>query len=223
MAAALAASAAAALLLLAPPAASAREGLFMGLGASQQEVVSGIDGNRAVDNDGGSPTNEVRMGKPESGRGVAFDAGFGLNDNVALELLLSVTRHNTVFDPNATRQSFDATLSSVLFGVKLGVPLGQAGEVFVRGGLGGYELAYRRNNFDLGTSQVVDDSRFSGRGYSLGVGSELFFGHWGLQLAYNTHKADLGTVQSRGFSGQVMPSIDATLSTLSVLINFYLQ
>ncbi len=212
-----------ALLLLAAPGASARDGVFMGLGASQQNVVSGIDGTRIVQNSDVSPTQEARMGKPESGRGIAFDAGFGLNDIVALELLLSITRHATLFDPNGTRQSFDATLSSVQFGVKLGSPIGQIGEVFVRGGLGGYELDYRRNNFQVPGGQVTDDSRFSGRGYALGVGSELYFGHWGLQLAYNTNKADFATVQSQGFAGPIKPSVSATISTVFLLLNFYLQ
>ena len=218
-----AAAAAMALLLLSAPGASARDGIYMGLGVSQQDVASGIDGMRTVPNSDVGATQQVRMGKPESGRGIAFDAGFGLNDVVALELLLAVTRHATVFEPNSTRQSFDATLSSVQFGVKLGAPIGDVGEVFVRGGVGGYELAYQRNNFQVSDGQVSDDSRFTGRGYSLGVGSELYFGHWGLQLAYSTSKADLDTVESRGFAGPIKPGVSATISTLILLLNFYLQ
>lgn len=207
------------LLVTAAPRAQARQGLYAGLGLARQTVSSGISG---ADTYTATP-NEIRVGKPLGGSGVAFEGGFGLSDYVALDLLLNATNHDTTFDPGGggAPQTYKATLSSVLFGVRLGVPLGDVAEVFTRAGLGGYELAYQNNNFASGV--VADDARFSGRGYALGVGAELFFGQMGLQLSYTRNKADFKTVQSKNFGSSVNPALSPSIGSLALLLTYSLQ
>jgi len=197
--------------------ALARQGLYAGVGLGEQSITSGIDGTRTYT----AAPNTIEVGKPESGRGLAFTGGFGLNEYVALDLLLNVSGHDTVFDPSGVNHTYKAELSSVLFGVKVGVPLGDVAEVFGRAGLGGYELTYSQANLDAGTA--VDDARFSGRGVALGVGAELFFGKLGMQIAYTVHNVDFKTVQSKNFGGSVNPALKPTISAVSLLLTYYLQ
>lgn len=204
--------------LAAAPRAQARQGLYAGLGLARQSLASGISGTETYT----AAPSEVRIGKPKSGTGLGFEGGFGFNRYVALELLLAVSGHDTLFDPGggAALLPYRATFSAVQFGVRLNAPLGDVAEVFTRAGLGGYELAYSGNNIASGA--VVDDSRFSGRGYGLGAGVELFLGRVGLQLGYTVNRADFKTVQSKNFGGAVSPALQPTFDTVTLLLTYSL-
>jgi len=202
--------------------ALARQGVYAGLGTAKETVTGGFDGGVRYTEPSGQ--NEIRAGKPEPATGLAFNGGFGLNDYVALDLLLNVSRHDSVYDSGSgTPQTYKTTLSAVQLGLKVGAPVGELGGVFGRAGLGGYELAYRANNIRIADQQAADDARFSGRGLAYGVGGEVFFGHWGVQLAYTIQNAEFKTVQSRNFAGDVKPGLSPTMSTLFVLLNYYVQ
>lgn len=206
----------------APHPAHAREGLYAGVGGGNPSFSDDIQGTEVVPNADG--TNEVRVGKPESGTGFVFNGGFGFNDYLAVDLLLSYSKHRTVFGPGTpTPQRFDASLRTVIFGAKVGAPLGDVGEVFGRAGISGYELVYESNNFNVPGGTVADDSRLSGSGFAAGAGGELFFGPWGLQLAYTYHDAEFSSVDSLNFTGEVNPGLDTTIQSVSLTLNFYLQ
>jgi opacity protein-like surface antigen len=200
------------------PPAQAREGIYAGLGFSGLSFADGLDGTRTID-DG---TYEVRVGKPDSANGLTFNGGLGFNDYVALDLLVTVSDHDTVFDPGGSAEPYPATLNSVLLGVRAGMPLGDVAEVFGRIGMGGYELTYSGNNIQLPATSI-DGARLSGRGFAWGLGAEVFFERWGLQLAYTVHNVDFDTVVSQNFPGPVSPEIGATLTAVSVVFNYYLH
>ncbi len=81
----------------------------------------------------------------------------------------------------------------MLAGIKLVAPVGDVLELFGRIGLGGYELEYERINFPSSNAAAaaVDDARFSGRGGALGIGVEVIFDSWGLEVAYTAQSAIL--------------------------------
>jgi Outer membrane protein beta-barrel domain len=217
MRAALVTAALAALLIPAgAPPAQARQGLYAGLGIARQGVSAGISGMQAPYTSG---SNSIEPAKPETGDGIAFTGGFGLNDYVALDLLLNVTHQDATYN-TGTPHTYATDLRSVLFGLKLGVPLGRFGEIFGRAGLGGYELTYGNGNLVGGSP--VDDARLSGRGLALGVGAELFFDRLGLQIAYTVHNAEFTSVQSKNFPGSLSPKLSPTLTSASVLLTYYL-
>jgi Outer membrane protein beta-barrel domain len=216
MTALLAAMLAAAATAWAPPA-QGREGIHASIGYGRQNFSSGLTGVAPITN----ASNEIHVGEPASGGGIALGGGYGFNEYVSLDMQVTVSGHNTVFDPGGANEPYKATLNAVVFGVKVSTPVGDVGEVFGRAGFGGYELSYSGNN--LAGSLPVDDSRFSGRGFAFGVGAELFFQRWGVQLAYTLHKAHFDTITSKTFMGGEGGDLPATISSISLLFNYYLQ
>lgn len=209
---------AAVLLAVLPAAAQARPGVYLALGAGQQSVTGGLDGDRTVT---GPPNQELRLGKLENGTGLTLNGGFGFNDYVALEVLYSLSRHDAHYA--LTNADTTATVNTAVLGVRAGLPLGDVAEVFGRAGLGGYEVTYHDANVRISDGQVLDDARLSGLGLAAGVGAELFFGKWAVQLAYTVHDTRLSGLDSLNFGTELSPAEHLTLATASVLVTYYLE
>ncbi len=97
-------------------AAQAREGVYVTVGAAGQSISGDLERSQRIS--GGAGIGELRVGKPDAGNGFAVGGGYGLSQNLTLDLLVVVTRHDALFDegPGAPL-SQDATLTAVLAGI----------------------------------------------------------------------------------------------------------
>lgn len=201
-------------------AAQAREGVYFTVGAAGQSISGDLERSQRIS--GGAGIGELRVGKPDAGNGFAVGAGFGLSRNLTLDLLLAVTKHDTLFDEGTDPPlAGQAKLTSVLVSAKLVAPVGELLEFFGRVGLGGYELEYEQINFPDGVA--VDDARFSGRGGALGLGVEVIFDSWGLEFAYTRHRASLDSVDTLNFPSDFDPSLSIAIDTATVLFIYHFQ
>ncbi len=201
-------------------AAQAREGIYVTVGAAGQSISGDLERSQRIS--GGAGIGELRVGKPDAGNGFAVGGGFGLSRNLTLDLLLAVTKHDTLFDEGTDPPlAGEAKLTSVLVSVKLVAPVGELLEFFGRVGLGGYELEYEQINFP--GDVAVDDARFSGRGGALGIGVEVIFNSWGLEFAYTQHRASLDSVDTLNFPSDFDPSLSIAIDTATVLFTYHFQ
>ncbi len=201
-------------------AAQAREGVYVTVGAAGQSISGDLE--RLPPISGGAGIGELRVGKPDAGNGFAVGGGFGLSRNLTLDLLLAVTKHDTLFDEGTDPPlAGKAKLTSVLVSVKLVAPVGELLEFYGRVGLGGYELEYEQINFP--GDVAVDDARFSGRGGALGIGVEVIFDSWGLEFAYTHHRVSLDSVDTLNFPSDFDPSLSIAISTATVSFIYHFQ
>ncbi len=77
-------------------AAQAREGVYITVGAAGQSISGDLERLPPISAPAGS--GELRVGKPDAGNGFAVGGGFGLSQNLTLDLLEVVTRHDAMFD-----------------------------------------------------------------------------------------------------------------------------
>jgi hypothetical protein len=205
------------LLLLGVSPARAREGVYIGVGAARQTITGDLERSQRIAGSG----SELRAGKAEAGSGFAVGGGYGFNAYVALDLLVSRTRHDTLFEEaGLPALAGEARLTAALFGVRATAPLGEVLELFGRAGVGGYELDYRRANIP-GASGAGDDALLTGRGAGLGVGAELILDRVGVELALTRHRVDFESASGANLPQTLATPLSARISTVSLMLNYH--
>jgi hypothetical protein len=199
--------------------ASARPGLFLGIGAAQQSAEGDLNGTHAYSDPSGSP--QFVEGKLDGGQiGTAATVGYGFGRYFALEYLYANTQHKaTNHQVNATS---NADFTSQVFAARLTMPFSPRFEAFLRGGQGSYEVDYHA--FSKTSAGQLGKVAFTGSGAVFGGGFEIFMSERvGVGLDYMQHQVSLKSGSPAGGQKLSLPaslSVPATTTTLMVTFHF---
>lgn len=170
----------------------AREGFYIGAGFAGQTAKGDLDGQSTfLDADG----NRYLVGSLNSGVGVALQIGYGFNKYLGIEYFQATTSHTA---SHQLAPDSDALLSSGVLGVRLTAPVSKAFELFLRAGLGGYELSYDKYAQIQPSYTQTTAATYTGYGSAYGAGFEIFSGHLGIGLGYTVHSATFNKVKASG-------------------------
>lgn len=199
--------------------AMAKQGFYIGIGAAQQKVSGDLDGSHSYSDPSGSPI--FVDGELDGGAiGLAFQAGYGFNENFALEYRYAQTAHKAKSD--VVNAESDAKFTSQMYGAKLSTSMGKRAELFLRGGYGVYDVDYddfSRSGPLLTTKGSVN---FHGTGTVLGLGFEIFFQELGVEFGYTQHnfKLDRATPENGDELG-LKSDLSGTATTMDVMFSWH--
>ncbi|MDH4247130.1 MAG: porin family protein [Deltaproteobacteria bacterium] len=199
-------------LMLSSPAQAINRGWYMGLGLINQSLSGEIDGTVSLTD----PAYTVEPGKLEAGGGYAFQIGYGLDPNFALELLIASSANKA---NHAVAGSQNATLRSGTVEMRISTG-GQRLDFFTRIGWGVRSLEYANA---ATTTAPLQPALLTGRGGSYGVGLEHLTRKWGLEAAYNVDRVRFDHVTAGTLSGNLSPGLNASLKMFLFSINYYFR
>lgn len=212
-------AAAAVVLMVWAGAAQARpDGKFaLGFGLASRSVSGDLDGQRIFFAD---PTNGpfVHVGEPENGGGGTLMGAVQLNENVALEALLTSTTHDATHAA-LPGETFEATIATLMVGARMAANLGDAFDVFARLGVGPMVASYV-DNTTLPPNPVRQDSDFSGLALGAGAGFAVYLDPFGFELGVARQSGRLDSLSAAGTNGEIS-SLDVDLNTVTFIVSVH--
>jgi hypothetical protein len=205
--------------------AQARDGFYLGAGLASQSASGDLDGEGYYINADG--TKLALVGEIGSGTGLAWRIGYGFGENFAIEALSTTTSHTANHDIHD--ESSNATLSALLLGVRLNLPVSDNMELFGRIGYGGYAVVYDSYGLTGGVSGstfvVLSDTdvTFSGSGTGIGVGAELMLDQVGVELGFTSHQATLKNISGLGSDGSLDEGLSVNITAIDVIVSYYFR
>jgi hypothetical protein len=198
--------------------ATARPGLYLGIGAAQQSAGGDLNGTHGYVDPSGSPT--FVEGKLDGGQvGTAANVGYGFGRYFAVEYLYASTQHKaTSHLVNATS---NADFTSQVIVARLSMPMGERFEAFLRGGQGNYEVDY--HTFSRTAGGQLGKVAFTGSGSVLGGGFEVLLRpKFGVGLEYTQHQVTLNSASPAGGQKVSLPaSLSFPASTTAFMLTFH--
>lgn len=196
----------------------AKERFYAGGGPANRSFISNFRENAQITHPNLNLT--VFPGQLEFGGGIAFQGGFVVHENFAVEVMLISTSHDANHSGFALQQDVD--ISTIGFGFRLMANFGDGHDVFFRGGLGGINIHYE-DNTDIGGTFMADSDIF-GNGFFLGAGYKVRFGPIGVELGGNHERYDLDRVETADLSFEIRNiPIVTTSAHLIITFNFGTQ
>ncbi len=177
-----------------------------------QFVGGDLEDNRVLSFTSPNPVT-VYPGNPGTGAGFAFSFGTRFHPVLALEMNWAFSRHNTTHTNPAGNTT--ARFSILMFGMRGILPIGENLELFANGGIQFYDLAYSNNAIPTGFSNL------SGSGFAAGLGLEILFGRWGVEIATSYGFGELDEVLTSEVSTGLPSSLALSVTTLSALLLYH--
>jgi Outer membrane protein beta-barrel domain len=203
--------------LLAAQAAQAQQQsqrmLTLGIGTASSSVSGGLDGIGGFTGPGGLAVYE---GKPASGTGLVLLGGVQIKGNLGVEAQFISTTHDATHTL-LPGQKMTATVSELLVNFRGSVPLGNSLDVFGRAGLGLYVVDYDHNT-NVPPSPALTSSTFTGSGFVIGGGMDVFLDPMGLELGAMYQSAQLDSLSAGGVSGTLTPSVSLSQVTVTLTL-----
>jgi hypothetical protein len=207
------------LVVCAVPARAREHRFYVGGGLTSVSVTGDLDGATALRSiDVGGPI--VYPGRLEDGLGVALQGGLVLHRNIALELMLKGSSHDSsnVLLPG---ENLQASLTSMMFAGRFMLPLGDAFEAMGRLGLGPTTVEYDRNTVLPGAALRLN-SAFSGLGLVAGAGMALTFDPIGVELSFDRHQVRLDQVETADRRYDLRNHRKLTVDTVNLILTVHL-
>ncbi len=194
----------------------AREGFYIGAGFAGQTAKGDLDGQSTFLDTAG---NRYLVGSLNAGVGVALQIGYGFNKYLGIEYFQATTSHTA---SHQLAPDSDALLSSGVLGVRLTAPVSTSFELFLRAGLGGYELSYDKYAQIQPSYSQTTAVAYTGYGSAYGAGFEIFTGHMGIGLGYTVHSATFNKVKASGQASADPPSdLHVPITTTDLTFSYH--
>lgn len=193
----------------------AREGFYLGAGFAEQTAKGNLDGKTTILD--ATTGNQYLLGRLGAGTGIALQIGYGFTKYFGIEYFSAATTHTATFhgQPDTT-----AALGTSLLGVRLTAPLAKSFELFLRGGLSGYDLQY--DKYGLTSGVVANKVEYTGNGSAYGVGFEILGDHFGLGVGYTLHSATLTQAKISGQATIDLPHhLNVPITTTDFMFSYH--
>jgi hypothetical protein len=203
---------------LAPAAQAMPDKKFtLGIGLIGSSIAGGDNGTTPIKI--GDPTNgpDLYAGRLKNGGGIYLSGGIRWNPHVGGDLLLLSSAHEAVHDrlPN---QTLNARLQTLLVALRVMAPVGETFEIFGRGGVGAYTIAYQQNA-KLEPNPTFIDSELAGGGLAFGGGIAVHFEPLAVELSVLRHAARLNRATVGGLDEPISSRLRVTTLTLGVTLH----
>lgn len=193
--------------------AEAKQGFYMGLGASYNTIRGDFDGSAGLD--GG--TEIIILPDADSAFGIDLLAGYGINDEWAIEFNFMSSEHN------GTWAGLTGDLSFVSFSVNGKYSLAPADilQPYLLFGISVNALLIKDGAQDTFTLEV-GDATLSGSGLNLGMGIDNYFSpNASLTLGFMYRFVDYTEADGLNQSGTIDDGVDGSGFSLLVTTAFH--